>query len=546
MPRLTALALLLLCAGCPDPSGKCKTTDDCVKGRTCCDGTCKDTENDRANCGGCGAVCETPNAITSCRVGRCQFQCSPGWGNCNDDRADGCELDLTSKPDNCARCGRVCESTNASSVCADGLCGLGPCRPGFGNCDSDSTNGCEIETASDDANCGACGNRCELAGASSRCEQSACVVTSCNAGFGDCDGVDSNGCEENLLTTAIHCGACNRVCGPGMRCGEGRCRADELIAFGGALGFTSSTVTNEVYRFDLIAKTFSQLTPPTPDGFVSPRRGHVAVWDEPRNRMITWGGVDGAGTPSPTDTWALDFTVVPPTWRKLATTGTPPSGRFHVAAALDARSSTWYLFGGTTELGAGLSELFTLDLATLRWTQVHGVNAPNAPANRINAMAAFDPVGRKFVLFGGTDHVTRADLRDTWAFDVATGTWGTPLTSGPAARGRGAFFDGSPAFLFSGIGSLSNPPAFVLTDLYSYAPWTQLGAAGPEPRFSSAHTTRDGRPLVFAGGTTGAGGQSALSDLWSFDPSTQQWTRLFDGATGVVPSGKISGSLVGR
>ncbi|HEY1087421.1 MAG TPA: kelch repeat-containing protein, partial [Archangium sp.] len=368
MRRLAAVLALLFFAACPNTneSGACKTTDDCAKGRTCCEGLCKDLENDSKNCGGCGSICDTPNAVNTCRVGRCQFQCQTGWGNCNDDRGDGCELDLTGDGVNCGRCGRVCMSTNAASACADGLCALGACSTGFGNCDTDSTNGCEVDTTTDSAHCGACGNRCRLPAASSHCEQSTCVVTGCDAGFGDCDGLDPNGCEVNLPTNAQHCGACNRACWAGMRCGDARCRADELIVFGGALGFTSSTVTNEVSKFDLVTKTFTVLTPAMPDGNVTPRRGHIAVWDEPRNRMIMWGGIDGAGTLSPTDTWALDFTVMPPTWRKLVTTGTPPTGRFHAAAALEASTSTWYVFGGTTDTGQGLSDLYTLELATLR------------------------------------------------------------------------------------------------------------------------------------------------------------------------------------
>jgi hypothetical protein len=35
-------------------------------------------------------------------------------------------------------------------------------------------------------------------------------VSSCNAGFGDCDGNASNGCEANLSTDPNHCGMCGR------------------------------------------------------------------------------------------------------------------------------------------------------------------------------------------------------------------------------------------------------------------------------------------------------------------------------------------------
>jgi hypothetical protein len=50
---------------------------------------------------------------------------------------------------------------------------------------------------------------------------------------------------------------------------------------------------------------------------------------------------------------------------------------------------------------------------------------------------------------------------------------------------------------------------------------------------------------VFGGGTTGASGQSEFRELWSYDPVTQAWGRLHDGS-GVVPTGKLTASMVGR
>ena len=128
------------------------------------------------------------------------------------------------------------------------------------------------------------------------------------------------------------------------------------------------------------------VTPATPDGFVTPRRGHVATWDEPRNRMIMWGGVDGAGTLSSTDTWALDFTVSPPAWRKLATTGTPPPGRFHAAAALEASTSTWYLFGGTTELGTRISP-FEIFISCAASRSPGNIRSPVSDSKRMTPIA---------------------------------------------------------------------------------------------------------------------------------------------------------------
>jgi hypothetical protein len=210
----------------------------------------------------------------------------------------------------------------------------------------------------------------------------------------------------------------------------------------------------------------------------------------------------------------------------------------------------WYLFGGSTDLGEGLSELFTFDLATNTWEQIHGRNTPGGPINRINAVAAFDASARKFVLFSGNNAIGM-DMRELWVFDVATRMWTQlPDVNAPIPRVKGALFDGSPVHLFSGIASLRTPPASMVSDFWALdvsagTPWTQLTATGPSARFSSASTARDGKLYVFAGGATVGTVQSVFTDLWVADPSVPSWTRLNEGLTG-APTGKLNASMVGR
>lgn len=78
-----------------------------------------DVSGDVNNCGSCGHVCPGgPNGEASCFGGQCFFSCDTGFGDCNDDAADGCEVDTTSDKDHCGSCTTSC----GSAQCLNGAC----------------------------------------------------------------------------------------------------------------------------------------------------------------------------------------------------------------------------------------------------------------------------------------------------------------------------------------------------------------------------------------------------------------------------------------
>jgi hypothetical protein len=100
---------------------------------------------------------------------------------------------------NCGMCGAACDLANAAESCATGACRLSTCNPGFGNCDGNEANGCETQLNTL-TNCGGCGTTCALMNATETCSTGACRIASCNMGWVDCDGLDSNGCESSTWT----------------------------------------------------------------------------------------------------------------------------------------------------------------------------------------------------------------------------------------------------------------------------------------------------------------------------------------------------------
>jgi hypothetical protein len=169
---------------------------------------------DRSNCGACGTAC---NGMQACADGVCGTFCGGGSVLCN-----GSCANLQSDPRNCGACGTVCTARpNTVPVCAAGRCET-VCAAGFANCDGNVTNGCEVSTDTSVTNCGACGRTCAVPGATAVCTAGACAVGSCNTGLRDCDSDASNGCEVDVRTSNTHCGACGVTC-------AGTCVAGECL-----------------------------------------------------------------------------------------------------------------------------------------------------------------------------------------------------------------------------------------------------------------------------------------------------------------------------
>src|SRR5262249_19631031 len=114
-------------------------------------------------------------------------------------------------PDHCGGCGQACPSfapLNMRSRCAEGKCQLecvsvpredGPILwpTDYRNCNGIDDDGCEADLLLDEDNCGSCGNACAPG---QRCILGQC---GCPDGFGDC----GEQCVE-LSNNDSHCGAC--------------------------------------------------------------------------------------------------------------------------------------------------------------------------------------------------------------------------------------------------------------------------------------------------------------------------------------------------
>lgn len=221
------------CAGNEGCAAGVCTTAVCQPGFADCDAQaangCEVTlASDVNHCGGCAVACQAANGTPACTAGACGVaSCNAGFADCDGAVGNGCEINLNTDVTHCGTCALACATANATPACVAGGCAVAACNSGYADCDQAPWNGCEVDTTSSVANCGACGNACALPNATPACAASACAIASCNAGFADCDKLTGNGCEINLNADILNCGACGAACPAGANstaaCAAGKC-----------------------------------------------------------------------------------------------------------------------------------------------------------------------------------------------------------------------------------------------------------------------------------------------------------------------------------
>lgn len=196
---------------------------------------------DPFNCGGCGIVCDLPNAMPLCQNGECTVnRCLPGTADHDGDPLTGCEAictvtetatntfcdgqdccdamdndcdgeegedhDITEDPQNCGGCAssctvypcpHVCTAPFATMACVSGACAIQSCHENFHNIDGDRHNGCEYScTPSGDEECNGRDDNCD---------------GEIDEGCGDdCTDDDTRGCGASPNE-----GVCEQLCASG-------------------------------------------------------------------------------------------------------------------------------------------------------------------------------------------------------------------------------------------------------------------------------------------------------------------------------------------
>ncbi|MEZ4365026.1 MAG: DUF4215 domain-containing protein [Kofleriaceae bacterium] len=230
------------------------------------------------------------------------------------------------------------------------------------------------------------------------------------------------------------------------------------------------------------------------------RASHAMAFDVARGVLVLFGGNVAGGVTQASDTWEFDGA----TWTQRTFAVTPPARRDHVMA-YDPVGLRVVMFGGSGNSFSFLGDTWTYD--GLAWTQVVGPG----PGARSDAAMAFDPDRGTVVVHGG--YAGGAAL--TTMYELSGSTWSARATTGgaPAASAHVLVFDAARHVLvmMSGTGAWELDAASV---------WRQRATtASPvaSPGASAAYASRQGRALLVRPGT-------GVAETWSFDGTG--WEQL--------------------
>jgi hypothetical protein len=173
--------------------------------------------------------------LAQCSAGLCDSTCVAGFGNCTTPGAptadNGCETNTGTDPANCGACGRACSTAGTAALaCSGGLC-TSTCAANLGNCNQPAApspdDGCETNTSTNTLHCGGCGHDCKGTNAIAKSCSAGKCNTYCAIGYANCNQPSpptaDDGCELDASDTDTQCGSCTNNCSSqsGQVCGDG-------------------------------------------------------------------------------------------------------------------------------------------------------------------------------------------------------------------------------------------------------------------------------------------------------------------------------------
>jgi hypothetical protein len=292
--------------------------------------------------------------------------------------------------------------------------------------------------------------------------------------------------------------------------------ARRMVIYGGigCIDSQCSVYFGDTWALDLTSFAWDTLDVGTGP---SERQDHRAIYDPVRHRMVVFGGRKGASVFN--DTWAFDLAA--DTWSQLDDGAAGPSPRYGHAMAYDDATDRLIVYGGSN--GAALNDIWAFHLETNTWERLRsgafGELDPQ-PEARVFLGAVADATRRELIVYGGYTYTVSAPRDDVWALDLATATW-TRLPDGPCTCfGQAGMYDAANDRVIFYGGSMGNAHSkeMVALNLGHAASWELIddgsSGIGPGVRYYETviHDPARNSLVIFAGHQ----GSQLAQDAWTY------------------------------
>lgn len=330
---------------------------------------------------------------------------------------------------------------------------------------------------------------------------------------------------------------------------------DALWLFGGT---RPGTDLGDLWRFDLVTDTWTELEPACPSGCPAPRSGASLVLDPAGDRLVLYGGWQSSPNTYERAAWTLDDLDGTPVWNPIEPDSEAPQARYFHVAGYDPGAGEMVVFGGGAN-GSAFKDAFGLTLppdgTAPRW---HTLSPTTGVTARDQVTVVLDDgVLTAFGGFGSGSFPGAVDagthLADTWQREIGRRSrWrlATPADESavPVTREGTAYAHDDAGHRLLVFGGLTGDTTLADTWTVDLSrpgrpQWEQLCSPtscgqGPSARWG-AHAVYDapGDRFVVFGGATGDG--ATVDDVWALELSgTPTWHELTP--TGPSPAGRWS------
>ena len=283
-------------------------------------------------------------------------------------------------------------------------------------------------------------------------------------------------------------------------------RNERMIMFGGGnVRVPWGGNYNDVWTLDL--KSGNQVWQPiSPSGPPpSPRQFMTAVYDSSTQRMIVFGGTNDY-TDYFDDVWVLALEQGNERWEEMGTSGLTPSPRCGAAAVYDYVGKRMVIFGGSDH-DQFFNEAWCLYPDRATWLPLRAMGTPPAPRNTHTAV--YDPLGPSMIVFGGKSDIGMFD--DVWVLELTMGVemWSELPTSGEmpgGIAGHVAVYDCASRRMYT-FGGYRYPPFEYPDDVFcldlNSSEWSRISARQrPHGRRSACgDLDSENRRLIVFGGS---------------------------------------------